>query len=123
MKLTDIRRFHISEFVSDQSKAGRGTETVRKIATLLGTIFASPLKDELISANPARGVEKSKQDRDGVEPWEPDELRIFLGRCAQHRLALFEVAVLIGLRRGEITGLRWSDVDLVLERSWYGATG
>jgi hypothetical protein len=35
MKLTDIRRFHISEFVSDQAKAGRGTETVRKIATLL----------------------------------------------------------------------------------------
>ena len=25
---------------------------------------------------------------------------------------LFEVAILTGLRRGEITGLRWSDVDL-----------
>jgi integrase len=117
MKLTDIRRFHVSEFVSDQAKAGRGAETVRKIATLLGTIFASALKDELISTNPARGVEKPKQDRDGVDPWEPDEVRIFLGRCARHRLgALFEVAVLTGLRRGEITGLRWSDVDLVARK-------
>jgi integrase len=45
--------------------------------------------------------------------WEPDQGRIFLGRRAPHRLgALFEVAILTGLRRGEITGLRWSDVNL-----------
>jgi integrase len=44
-------------------------------------------------------------------------VRTFLDRCAQHRLgALFEVAVLTGLRRGEITGLRWSDVDLVARK-------
>ena len=52
-------------------------------------------------------------DRDRLDPWEPGQVRVFLDRCAQHRLgALFEVAVLTGLRRGEITGLRWSDVDL-----------
>lgn len=44
-------------------------------------------------------------------------MRVFLDRCAQNRLgALFEVAVLTGLRRGEITGLRWSDVDLAARK-------
>ena len=57
MKLTDIRRYHVQEFLEAQTKAGRGTVTVRRLATLLGTIFASAVKDELISANPARGVE------------------------------------------------------------------
>ena len=34
-------------------------------------------------------------------------------RCSRHRLgALFEIAVLTGLRRAELCGLRWSDVDL-----------
>jgi integrase len=79
----------------------------------LGTIFATAVKDELISANPARGVDRPKLDSERPDPWEPDQVRAFLNRCAKQRLgALFEVAVLTGLRRGEITALRWSDVDL-----------
>jgi integrase len=117
MKLTDIRRYHIQEFVADQTKAGRGTVTVRRLVTLLGTIFASAVKDELISSNPARAVEKPKLDNERPDPWEPNQVRTFLDRCAQHRLgALFEVAVLTGLRRGEITGLRWPDVDLAARK-------
>ena len=113
MKLTDIRRYHVSEFVDDQTKASRGTVTVRRLVTLLGTIFASAVKDELISTNPARDVDRPRLDRGPVHPWEPEQVRIFLQRCAQHRLgAVFEVAILTGLRRAEITGLRWGDVDL-----------
>jgi integrase len=100
--------------VADQTKAGRGTVTVRRLVTLLNTIFGSAVKDELISTNPAQGADRPKLDRERVKPWEPDQVRIFLDRCAQHRLgALFEVAILTGLRRGEITGMHWEDVDLV----------
>ena len=117
MKLTDIRRYHVSEFVADQTKAGRGTVTVRRLVTLLGTIFASAVKDELIPTNPARDVDRPRLDRDELKPWEPEVVRVFLDRCAQHRLgAVFELAILTGLRRGEITGLRWSDVDLVARK-------
>jgi integrase len=117
MKLTDIRRYHVQEFMADQMKAGRGTVTVRRLLTLLGTIFASAVKDELISANPGRGVDRPRLDSERLDPWEPDQVRKFLDRCAQHRLgALFEVAVLTGLRRGEITGLRWQDVDLAARK-------
>jgi integrase len=103
-----------SEFVEDQNKAGRGTVTARRLVTLLGTVFAGAVKDELISANPARDVDSPKLDREPVAPWEPDQVRTFLDRSAQHRIGpLFEVAILTGLRRGELCGLRWSDVDLV----------
>ena len=36
MKLTDIRRYHVQDFVNDQTKAGRGTITIRRLVTLLG---------------------------------------------------------------------------------------
>jgi integrase len=75
------------------------------------------VKDELISVNPARDVDRPKLDRDPVAPWEPDQVRMFLDRSAQHRIGpLFEVAILTGLRRGELCGLRWSDVDLVTRK-------
>jgi hypothetical protein len=38
-----------------------------------------------------------------VKVWEPDDVRTFLMRCSRHRLgALSEIAVLTGLRRGEL---------------------
>jgi hypothetical protein len=44
--------------VADLTKADRGAVTVRQILTLLGAIFASAVKDELIAANPAVGADK-----------------------------------------------------------------
>ena len=45
--------------------------------------------------------------------WEPEHIGAFLDRCGRHRLGpLFELAVYTGLRRGEIAGLHWADVDL-----------
>ena len=60
---------------------------------LLGTIFASPVKAELIPANPAHGTDQPALSDKPVEVWEPDQVRVFLGRGAQLRPgALFEVA-------------------------------
>lgn len=65
------------------------------------------------SPNPAVGADKPTLQREAVQAWEPEHVRTFLRRCGEHRLgALFEVAVLTGLRR-EITGLRWSDINLI----------
>ena len=51
--------------------------------------------------------------RPKIRPWEPKELGRFLDLIAEHRLgALIELDALAGLRRGELLGLRWSDVDL-----------
>jgi integrase len=48
--------------------------------------------------------------------WTPAELRAFLAFTADEAVGpLFRVAAMTGMRRGEVCGLRWSDVDL--ERS------
>lgn len=117
MRLTDIRRHHVNTFTADLTRAGRGPVTVRRILAELQTILASAVRDELIVGNPALGSDKPTTPRDAVHVWEQEHGRTFLRRCAEHRLeALFEVAVLTGLRRGEITGLRWSDMDLLARK-------
>jgi hypothetical protein len=63
MRLTDIRRYHVATFVAELTNAGRGAVTVRRILPLLGTIFASALKDELIAANPGLGCRQTSTQR------------------------------------------------------------
>jgi integrase len=117
MKLTDIRRHQINQFAADLTAAKRGAVTVRRILARLTTILNSAVKDELISSNPALGADKPVLGDEPVRVWEAEHVREFLQRAAQHRLGpLFEVAVMTGLRRGEITALRWSDVDLVARK-------
>ncbi|WP_442865373.1 tyrosine-type recombinase/integrase [Arthrobacter sp. B2a2-09] len=45
--------------------------------------------------------------------WEPAQVGAFLDVASEHRLgALFELAMFTGMRRGELLGLRWTDIDL-----------
>ena len=45
--------------------------------------------------------------------WEPSELASFLQSVQGHRLeAAWHVSAMTGMRRGEVLGLRWKDLDL-----------
>ncbi len=113
MKLTDIRRSHVNAWVAELRDAGRGAVTVRRALATLQMIFTAAVREEIIPANPARNIDKPAVPDHPVTAWEPEHVGEFLERAGRHRLGpLFELAVLTGLRRGEITGLHWSDVDL-----------
>jgi len=50
--------------------------------------------------------------------WTLEEARAFLAAVASDRLyAAFHLRLVTGMRRGELLGLRWSDVELVQEGS------
>ena len=69
----------------------------------------------IVQRNVARLADKpSTSQLDTERPaWTPDELRTFLAAAEDHELyALFRLGALTGMRRGELCGLRWEDVDL-----------
>jgi integrase len=89
-------------------------------------LMANAGTEIIIPTNPARKIDKPVvPDSDStVNYLEPEHIGAFLERSGCHRLGpLFELAVYPGVRRGEITGLHWSDVDLPLARLLSGTTG
>lgn len=113
VRLGELRPGHVQDLVSRLTADGRGAPTVRRIHSALRTALASAKRERLVTYNAAVDVELPREHRDEVQPWTGDELADFLHSVREHRLsALFEVAARTGLRRGEVCGLRWSDLRL-----------
>lgn len=93
--------------------------SVRRIHATLRSALNDAVRRRVIPYNPAALAELEPTRRPKVRPWEPEELGAFLDASAGHRLGvLFEVLAMTGLRRGEVVGLRWGDVDLGKRVLW-----
>lgn len=94
-------------------KGGLAAKSVRNVATMLHTVFRDAARQGLMARNPCADVEPPRVDDDEMRYWTPEQLRAFLDHVAGDRLeALWFVFATTGMRRGEVLGLRWSDVDL-----------
>ena len=90
-----------------------GPTTARRVNATLSSALESAIRQGKLDTNPARKAELPKSRRQKVRPWTPEQFGEFLDACSGHRLALlFHVAAITGLRRGELCGLTWDDVDL-----------
>jgi integrase len=97
-----------------------GEGTARKAIRLLRAIFAWGIDERLIEHNPATGVDTGTDGEREAVLESADYARLFgtLARMETERRLRPAVAdavrliALVGMRRGEITGLRWQHVDL-----------
>ncbi|WP_416529927.1 tyrosine-type recombinase/integrase [Streptomyces coelicoflavus] len=87
--------------------------TLTYIHSVLKPALEHAVREEEIPRNVARNVRTGTPRPRRFEPLTTDEARRFLTTAQDHRLhALFELALHTGLRKGELLGLRWEDLDL-----------
>lgn len=113
-KVQALRPPHIRGFYESLLESGMSSETFRQVRYLVRAILEDALADEIVARNVAHGVrvELPKTQRTG-QSWSPLEVRAFLQAATNERLyPLFYLMLTLGLRRGEVLGLRWVDVNL-----------
>jgi integrase len=91
-------------------------KTVRNIAGTFHKALEDAVKRGYLSRNPTDGVDLPRWERPEIMPYDETEVMAFLEYAAKDgdpTTALWRLMFATGIRRGEMLGLRWSDVDLV----------
>lgn len=118
MQLTDITRERLEAWVADLSATASSRRMVTKSVAAIRVILAAAVEWERIPANPAVRLRLPAADTHEEQAAERvltlDQLRLLAteGATGRAQETLIRVAGEAGLRRGELIGLRWPDVDL-----------
>jgi len=94
-------------------KGGLSTRTVRIVHVILHRALRDAVRWGLVERNVADLADPPAVKSKEAAVWSPEQTRAFLASMADDRLAaLWRLEASTGMRRGEVCGLRWSDVDL-----------
>lgn len=91
---------------------GVGPRSVRLTIGRLSAAFEQACDDGKLYRNPCRSVKLPKLPPKRLRTWSIEETGAFLAVAAADRLHAAWLLSLYGMRREEVCGLRWSDVDL-----------
>lgn len=113
-RIDRIQPADIDQFYSGLAKAGLKPVSIRKCHAVLSAAFNQAIKWGWIERSPIHRASPPSIGHAEVVPPRPDELARILEECEKTNPELgsiIYVAVTTGCRRGELCGLRWSDVD------------
>ena len=88
--------------------------TVKDVRAVLRSALSSAMRQELVERNVAELVTAPRQRKWRVRPWSSEDARRFLESARADGDAMYAAYVLVlvlGLRKGEVLGLRWDAVD------------
>jgi integrase len=103
---------HHGRRVGNVQQQGLSPRSVNLMLTLLSGVLDDAVRQGTLTRNVAAMVERPSQTKKEMRTWTAGQAAIFLEAVTDHRLSAAFQLSLYGLRRGEVLGLCWWDIDL-----------
>jgi integrase len=119
LKLEKLQPLHIQKYYTDalvhgrkDGKGGLSHRTVLHHHRVLHEALGQAVKWQLVVRNVADAVEPPRPERHEMQTLTSEQVRILLEEAKKTQYyALIYTAIHTGMRRGELLGLRWQDIN------------
>lgn len=112
IRLRQLERAHIQRWVASMVEAGYKPTSIAHRRSVLRAALQAAVDQGLIPVNPADRVRIPQAGESRPKVLSPEELRKFLDAAKGSPWYLpIRLIVATGMRRGEVLGLRWRDID------------
>ena len=110
--LKELSVHHLQNAVDDLTRRGASSNLVLKFRRILSSCLMHAMRQELIFRNVASLITLPKYSPKKITPWTAEQAKRFLRETKDHKLHIaYAIMLTYGLRKGEMLGLRWSDIS------------
>jgi integrase len=112
IKLGKLTPKDVQGMMNRKKASGLSARTVAYLRAILRSALTSAVKQEIIVRNVASFTESPRGEKREPKPFTVEETKAFFAAVHNDRHeAAYVIAGTYGLRRGEVLGMRWSDID------------
>lgn len=112
IKVRELTPWHIEQVLQQKQDSGLSPRTVHHIRAVLRAGLAKAVRWQIVSRNVAELAKAPRVSKKALNPFSADELQRILEATKGTDIGpIVDVAIHLGLRQGEILGLRWKDID------------
>ena len=115
IRLQQLSVRDVEAFYAQKRNEGLSPSSIRVMHAVLRQALDHAVRSSLVVRNVADAAKKalSRRNQREIHPLTEAQAQAFIAAAKGHRLeALFTMAIVTGMREGELLALRWSDLDL-----------
>ena len=115
-RLCDISRAEIQQYLLEKLKQGFAWETTNHLRNLMSKVLGTAVSWNYLADNVVRGVKMPERSLKRPHQFlNADEVKRLVAACTEPTRSIVVVAVMTGLRIGEILALRWGRINFIGE--------
>ena len=123
IRLVDVTWKMLQDYLDEKGRNGRldgkgglSPKSVRELKNILNQVLNEAIREEYISTNPCALLRLPPRAQSTAKFYTNEQLKALLAAIQDEPLGpLIQVAIIYGLRRSELLGLKWDSIDFEAE--------